>query len=59
VPGPDRESGWDRVVLTGPGSDLAAEVLTYGPSVVVEAPDELRADVLARLRGILEQEGSR
>ena len=36
--------------LTGPGSDLAAEVLTYGPSVVVEAPEELRADVLARLQ---------
>ena len=42
-------------MLTGPGSDLAAEVLTYGPSVVVEAPEELRADVLARLQGILER----
>ena len=55
VTGPDEESGWDRVVLTGPASDLAAEVLTYGPSVVVEAPAELRADVLARLQGILER----
>jgi proteasome accessory factor B len=55
VPGPDDASGWDRLVLTGPGSDLAAEVLTYGPSVVVEAPEELRADVLGRLQGILER----
>lgn len=54
VPGPDEESGWDRVVLTGPGPDLASEVLTYGPSVVVEAPAELRADVLSRLQGILD-----
>jgi proteasome accessory factor B len=55
VPGPDDASGWDRLVITGPGSDLAAEVLTYGPSVVVEAPEELRADVLGRLQGILER----
>ncbi|KRF32340.1 helix-turn-helix transcriptional regulator [Nocardioides sp. Soil805] len=57
VAGPDEESGWDRLVITGPGSDLAGEVLTYGASVVVEAPEELRADVLARLQAILEQEG--
>ena len=31
VAGPDAESGWDRLVITGPGSDLASEVLTYGP----------------------------
>jgi proteasome accessory factor B len=55
VPGPDDESGWDRLVVTGPGSDLASEVLTYGPTVVVEAPEELRSEVLSRLRGILEQ----
>lgn len=55
VPGPDDESGWDRLVVTGPGSDLASEALTYGPTVVVEAPEELRSEVLSRLRGILEQ----
>ena len=55
VPGPDDESGWDRLVVTGPGSDLASEVLTYGPTVVVEAPEELRSEVLSRLRAILAQ----
>ena len=42
-------------MVTGPGSDLASEVLTYGPSVVVESPEELRTDVLGRLQGILER----
>ena len=43
-------------MITGPGSDLASEVLTYGPTVVVEAPEELRADVLSRLQGILDRQ---
>ncbi len=48
VPGPDTDSPWDRVVLRG--DRLADELLSLGPDVVVEAPAELRDEIVARLR---------
>ena len=50
-----RDRGWDRVVLDRARADLAAEVLTYGPSRGRRGAAELRDDVLARLQGILER----
>jgi proteasome accessory factor B len=44
--------GWDAVVVEGTVHELSDEVLTYGPDVVVEAPDSLRDDVVARLRAV-------
>ncbi len=44
--------GWDAVVVDGPVHELADEVLTYGADVVVEAPQELRDEVVTRLRAI-------
>ena len=45
------DDGWD-VLEVGYGrvDSLADEVLGYGPDVVVEAPEELRAQVVERLR---------
>lgn len=45
------DDGWD-VLEVGYGrvDSLADEVLGYGPDVVVEAPEELRAQVVGRLR---------
>jgi proteasome accessory factor B len=48
VPGPDGLA-WDRVVLTRATTDLAAEVLSYGPDAYVVEPSELRREVVARL----------
>ena len=43
--------GWDRIEVSYGRSDaLADEVLSYGADVVVEAPDELRSMVVARLQ---------
>ena len=43
--------GWDRVeVGFGRTETLVDELASYGPDVLVEAPDELRAGVLDRLR---------
>jgi proteasome accessory factor B len=52
VPGPDDASGWDRLVLTRGTTDMAEEVLGYGPAVCVESPQWLRDQVVARLRGV-------
>lgn len=52
VPGPDGD-GWDRLVLSRGSVDLAAEILSHGPDVVVEEPAELRAEVVARLDAVL------
>ena len=44
---------WDHVVVHAPLDVLADEVLTFGPHVVVQAPDELRARVVDRLRAVV------
>ena len=54
VTGPDEQSGWDRVVVSGDRQALADEVLTYGASVLVEAPEDLREAVVSRLRAVVE-----
>lgn len=52
VAGPDARTAWDRLTVSGQVLDLAGSVLSLGPGAFVEAPDELRADVVARLRGV-------
>jgi proteasome accessory factor B len=48
VAGPDGTTDWDRLwIVRGP--DAVNEILSYGPAVCVEAPAELRADVVRRL----------
>jgi proteasome accessory factor B len=49
VPGPDPATPWDRVTLTRSETGTADEVLGYGDSVYVEAPEALRERVVARL----------
>ena len=50
--------GWDRIeVAYGRSAALADEVLGYGADVVVEAPAELRALVVARLRTVAAASG--
>ncbi|MGL5858588.1 MAG: helix-turn-helix transcriptional regulator [Angustibacter sp.] len=52
--------GWE--VLQLPFSELdrlATELVTLGPSAVVLAPDDLRANVIERLRGVLAAERAR
>ena len=47
------EDGWDRLEIgVRPARALADEVLSYGPDVVVEAPEDLRAAVVERLRAV-------
>jgi len=53
VRGPDGSDGWDRIVLARAGPDLAAEVLAHGTDVLVESPDSLREQVVARVRALL------
>ncbi|MGZ5401277.1 MAG: WCX domain-containing protein, partial [Nocardioides sp.] len=53
VRGPDGSDDWDRIVLARGGPDLASEVLAHGPDVVVESPDSLRDQVVARLSALL------
>ena len=49
---PGARTGWDRLEVTfGRTETLVDELAAYGPDVVVEAPDDLRDGVLARLRG--------
>lgn len=52
VLGPDQSHGWDRLSLVGTG--LIDELLSLGPDVVVEGPAEVRNEVIARLRGVVE-----
>jgi len=48
------EPGWDRVeVAFGRTETFVDELASYGPDVLVEAPEDLRAAVVARLRGAL------
>lgn len=50
VTGPDREPGWDRlVVATSSLSRLADDVLAHGTSVVAEAPEPLVTAIVGRL----------
>jgi proteasome accessory factor B len=53
----DDRPGWDVVVVEGPVQELSDEVLTYGADVVVEHPQALRDDVVARLRAVLGRTG--
>jgi proteasome accessory factor B len=48
VPGPDRRTGWDRLVLRR-GAGAVDELLGYGADVYVEAPAEVRAELVGRL----------
>jgi proteasome accessory factor B len=52
VTGPDDGSAWDRLTVSGQVHDLANSVLSLGSNAVVEAPDDLRADVISRLSGV-------
>ncbi len=54
VPGPDDTTAWDRIVLARGGPDLASEVLAHGADVVVESPDSLREQVVARLTALVD-----
>ena len=52
VAGPDELSAWDRLTVSGQVRDLVNSVLSLGSNCVVEEPDNLRADVIARLSGV-------
>lgn len=54
VTGPDGRTDWDRLVLSRGSQGLADEVLSYGPAVYVETPEELRRAVIDRLAAVLE-----
>ena len=47
-------SGWDVVVMDAPVRELADEILTYGPDAVVQSPEALRAEIVERLRAVVE-----
>jgi proteasome accessory factor B len=50
------EEGWTEIELPyGSGSSLAEELTSYGPDVVVIAPDEVRDAVIRRLHGLVSQ----
>ncbi|MEP9383465.1 helix-turn-helix transcriptional regulator [Nocardioides cheoyonin] len=55
VTGPDGSTDWDRVVLTRLPYDLAGEVMAHGPDAYVEEPEDLRKQVVARLREVVER----
>ncbi|GAA0211677.1 MULTISPECIES: YafY family protein [unclassified Aeromicrobium] len=56
TPGDD---GRDELVVPfSTGWDLAAEIASYGPDVVVLDPPELRDQVIGRLRAVLEATGA-
>jgi proteasome accessory factor B len=50
VAGPDELTAWDRVRISRGGYGVADEMLGYGADVYVEAPEELRREVVERLR---------
>ena len=54
VTGPDDRTRWDRLVIEHAPLDLAGEVLSQGPDVVVEEPAELRESVLTCLSALVE-----
>jgi proteasome accessory factor B len=47
VEGPDEETPWDRLYLSGAQAD---ELLAFGPDLYVESPAALRDEVVDRLR---------
>jgi proteasome accessory factor B len=55
----DAQHGWDRLeVGFGRTDTLVDELASYGPDVVVEAPDDLRDAVVERLRGAAAVDGA-
>ena len=52
VPGPDRRTLWDRIVLERPARGLVDEVLYHGADVVLVEPADLRAQLVARLEAV-------
>ena len=52
VPGPDGTDDWDRLAVPGSAAD-ADDILTLGADVVVESPQQLRDEIVARLRGVV------
>ncbi len=60
VAGSPAPEGWDRLeVAYGRTDGMADEVLSYGPDVVVETPEDLRRLVVDRLREVAEPAGAR
>lgn len=55
--GPDRVTGWDRVVVAGDADELADQVLMHADRVVVESPESLRDAVVERLRAVVARAG--
>lgn len=53
VTGPDELTAWDRVTVSGQVRDLVSTVLTLGSNAVVVVPEDLRAEVIARLEGVI------
>lgn len=54
VVGPDGRADWERIVLERSTLGLVDEVLAHGPDVVVEEPEQVRAQVRGRLRAALD-----
>lgn len=52
VDGPDELTAWDRLSISGQARDLVASVLSLGSNAVLEAPADLRAEVVSRLSGV-------
>ncbi|SED09353.1 proteasome accessory factor B [Nocardioides exalbidus] len=48
----EEPAGWDLLVVEGPVHELSDEVLTYGSDAVVQGPQALRDDVVARLEAV-------
>ena len=59
VTGPDTRTAWDRVRISRGGTGVADELLGYGAGVYVESPDELRTEVVDRLRAVVDRESPR
>lgn len=53
VAGPDGTTGWDRLHLRRATTDLAGDIVAFGPSVWVESPQSLRTEVVTRLQEAL------
>lgn len=53
VPGPDDRTTWDRLTLHRASVGVVDEVLGLGPVVVLESPERLRQEVVARLGAVL------
>jgi proteasome accessory factor B len=53
VVGPDGGDAWDRLTLQRASVGIVDEVLGFGASVVVESPQRLRDEVVARLGAVV------